>query len=187
MATRLRKTRKLRGGRHMGWGQVGQHRASGHKGGLGRSGHMKHLWSTVIKEDQDHFGHKSTHRPASVAIITKKWINVRDLDDIFTKSGKSENSKKIIDLTSLEVDKLLGGGQVKTAYTIKVKLATTSAQEKIKQSGGEIIMPKTEEKTPDKTEEKTPDKTEEKTPEKTEEKIEQETTDKNENIATNNG
>jgi len=49
MPTRLRKTRKLRGGRHMGWGQVGQHRASGHKGGLGRSGHLKHLWSTVIK------------------------------------------------------------------------------------------------------------------------------------------
>jgi len=40
MPTRLRKTRKLRGGRHMGWGQVGQHRASGHKGGLGRSGHL---------------------------------------------------------------------------------------------------------------------------------------------------
>ena len=75
MPTRLRKTRKLRGGRHMGWGQVGQHRASGHKGGLGRSGHLKHLWSTVIKEDQDHFGHESTHRPVSVAIITKKWVN----------------------------------------------------------------------------------------------------------------
>jgi len=40
MPTRLRKTRKLRGGRHMGWGLVGQHRASGHKGGLGRSGHL---------------------------------------------------------------------------------------------------------------------------------------------------
>ena len=179
MATRLRKTRKLRGGRHMGWGQVGQHRASGHKGGLGRSGHMKHLWSTVIKEDQDHFGHKSTHRPVSVAMITKRWINVRDLDDIFAKFGKSESSNKIIDLTSLEFDKLLGGGQVKTAYTIKVKLATTSAQEKVKQSGGEIIMPKIEQKIPDKTEEKTSDKTEG--------KMEQKTTDKNQNITTNDG
>ena len=37
----------------MGWGQVGQHRSFGHKGGLGRSGHLKHLASTVIKEDQD--------------------------------------------------------------------------------------------------------------------------------------
>ena len=71
MASRLRKTRRLRGGRHMGWGQVGQHRSFGHKGGLGRSGHLKHLWSTVIKEDQDHFGHESTHRPASVSAQEK--------------------------------------------------------------------------------------------------------------------
>ena len=141
MASRLRKTRKLRGGRHMGWGQVGQHRSFGHKGGLGRSGHLKHLWSTVIKEDQDHFGHESTHRPASVSIITKKWVNVRDLDDLFAKVGKSENSKNILDLTSLEIDKLLGGGKITNAYTIKVKYASVSAQEKIKQAGGEVTLP----------------------------------------------
>ena len=141
MATRLRKTRKLRGGRHMGWGQVAQHRSFGHKGGLGRSGHLKHLWSTVIKEDQDHFGHESTHRPLSVSIITKKWVNVRDLDDLFAKAGKSENSKNILDLTSLEIDKLLGGGKVTNAYTIKVKYASISAQEKVKQSGGEVTLP----------------------------------------------
>ena len=141
MATRLRKTRKLRGGRHMGWGQVGQHRAFGHKGGLGRSGHLKHLWSTVIKEDQDHFGHESTHRPASVSIITKKWVNVRDLDDLFAKVGKSENSKNILDLTSLQIDKLLGGGKITNAYSIKVKYASISAQEKVKQAGGEVTLP----------------------------------------------
>ena len=141
MATRLRKTRKLRGGRHMGWGQVGQHRSFGHKGGLGRSGHLKHLASTVIKEDQDHFGHESTHRPLSVSIITKKWINVRDLDDLFSKAGKSENSKNVLDLTSLEIDKLLGGGEVINAYTIIVKQASLAAQEKIKKSGGEVTLP----------------------------------------------
>jgi len=141
MATRLRKTRKLRGGRHMGWGQVAQHRSFGHKGGLGRSGHLKHLASTVIKEDQDHFGHESTHRPISVSIITKKWVNVRDLDDLFATAGKSENSKNILDLTSLEIDKLLGGGKVTNAYTIKVKYASISAQEKVKQSGGEVTLP----------------------------------------------
>ena len=141
MATRLRKTRKLRGGRHMGWGQVAQHRSFGHKGGLGRSGHLKHLASTVIKEDQDHFGHESTHRPISDSIITKKWVNVRDLDDLFTKAGKSENSKNILDLTSLEIDKLLGGGKVTNAYTIKVKYASISAQEKVKQAGGEVTLP----------------------------------------------
>mgnify|MGYP001347750373 CR=1 FL=1 len=147
MATRLRKTRKLRGGRHMGWGQVGQHRSFGHKGGLGRSGHLKHLASTVIKEDQDHFGHESTHPPHPN--ITKKWINVRDLDDLFTKSGKSENSKNILNLTELEIEKLLGGGKVNNAYTIIVKQASASAQEKVKKSGGEVTLPveKTDKKT----------------------------------------
>ena len=53
MATRLRKTRRLRGGRHMGWGQVAQHRASGHKGGLGVTGLKKHGRSTMIKEDPE--------------------------------------------------------------------------------------------------------------------------------------
>ena len=125
----------------MGWGQVGQHRSFGHKGGLGRSGHLKHLWSTVIKEDQDHFGHESTHRPASVSIITKKWVNVRDLDDLFAKVGKSENSKNILDLTSLQIDKLLGGGKITNAYSIKVKYASISAQEKVKQAGGEVTLP----------------------------------------------
>ena len=155
MATRLRKTRKLRGGRHMGWGQVGQHRSFGHKGGLGRSGHLKHLASTVIKEDQDHFGHESTHRPLSVSIITRIWVNVRDLDDLFAKSGKSENSKKVLDLTSPEIDKLLGGGEVNNAYTVIVKRATSSAQEKIKKSGGEVTLPveKTDKKAEVSTEE----------------------------------
>jgi len=155
MATRLRKTRKLRDRRHMGWGQVAQHRSFGHKGGLGRSGHLKHLASTVIKEDQDHFGHESTHRPLSVSIITRKWVNVRDLDDLFAKSGKSENSKKVLDLTSLEIDKLLGGGEVNNAYTVIVNRASSSAQEKIKKSGGEVTLPvkKTDKKAEVSTEE----------------------------------
>ncbi len=77
MATRLRKTRRLRGGRHMGWGQVGQHRASGHKGGLGIAGLHKYHFSTLLKENPDHFGHDSTHPPHP--IITRKWASVRDL------------------------------------------------------------------------------------------------------------
>ncbi|MEK6908054.1 MAG: 50S ribosomal protein L15, partial [Thermoproteota archaeon] len=96
MATRLRKTRRLRGGRHMGWGQVGQHRASGHKGGLGIAGLHKYHFSTLLKENPDHFGHDSTHPPHP--IITRKWASVRDLDDLFSKFGKEEGGKKIIDL-----------------------------------------------------------------------------------------
>jgi large subunit ribosomal protein L15 len=137
MATRLRKTRKLRGGRNMGWGQVGQHRASGHKGGLGVSGMMKHHYSTLLKEDQNHFGHDSTHPPHPN--ITKKWASVRDLDDLFSKFGKEEGGKKIIDLEAAGFEKILGGGKVLNAYTVKVNRFTATAEEKIKAIGGDVL------------------------------------------------
>ena len=137
MATRLRKTRKYRGSRTHGWGQIGQHRASGHKGGLGRSGMLKHLYSSMLKYDPDHFGHDST-RPPHPNII-KKWINVRDLDGLFAKFGTTQDNKKLLDLKKLGYAKLLGGGQVQNAYTLKIRQFTESAQEKVKQAGGEVV------------------------------------------------
>ncbi len=136
MATRLRKTRRLRGGRHMGWGQVGQHRSSGHKGGLGVTGMMKHHYSTLLKDDPDHYGHNSTKPPHPN--ITKKWTSVRDLDDLFTKFGKEEGGKKVVDLKSAGYEKLLGGGKVTNAYSVKVDQFTASAEEKLKAAGGDI-------------------------------------------------
>ena len=46
-----------------------------------------------------------------------------------------------MDLTSLEIDKLLGGGKIPNAYTIKVKYASNSAQEKVAKAGGEVTLP----------------------------------------------
>lgn len=137
MATRMRKTRKFRGSRTHGWGQIGQHRASGHKGGLGKAGLHKHLFSTLLKDNPDHFGHDSTHPPHP--IITKKWASIRDLDNMFSKYGKQDGGKKVIDLDGLGYDKLLGGGQVKGAYSIRVQRYTASAEEKIKKAGGEVL------------------------------------------------
>lgn len=137
MATRLRKTRRLRGGRNMGWGQVAQHRASGHKGGLGVSGMMKHHYSSLLKDEPDHFGHSSTHPPKPN--ITKKWASIRDLEDLFAKFGRENDGKKIIDLKSAGYDKLLGGGKANTAYSVIVGKFTASAEEKIKAAGGEVL------------------------------------------------
>ena len=137
MATRTRKTRKFRGSRTHGWGQVGQHRASGHKGGLGVAGQLKHHFSSMLKENPDHFGHDSTHTPHPN--IIKKWTSVRDLDDLFTKFGTKEGGKNVIDLTRNGYDKLLGGGKISNVYAVKVKQFTASAEEKIKQAGGEVL------------------------------------------------
>ena len=137
MATRLRKTRRLRGGRHMGWGQVGQHRASGHKGGLGVTGMMKHHYSSMLKDNPDHFGHDSTKPPRPN--ITRKWAGVRDLDDLFVKFGKEEGGKKVIDLHSAGFEKLLGGGKLTNAYSVKISKYTSSAKEKLNAVGGEVL------------------------------------------------
>ena len=137
MATRLRKTRKFRGSRNHGWGQVAQHRASGHKGGLGQSGMLKHHFSTMLKEDPKHFGHNSINPPTRN--IIKKWVGVRDLDDLYLRSGKQEDSKKILDLKALGFNKLLGGGKVKNAYSIKIDQFTAKPEEKVKNAGGELL------------------------------------------------
>ncbi len=125
----------------MGWGQVGQHRASGHKGGLGITGMMKHHYSTMLKDYPDHFGHNSTTPPNPN--ITKKWASIRDLDDLFAKIGKQEDrsqqeSVKIIDLATAGYEKLLGGGSVTTPYVVRVGRFTASAEEKVKAAGGNI-------------------------------------------------
>jgi large subunit ribosomal protein L15 len=136
MPTRARKTRKYRGSRHCGWGQIGQHRASGHKGGLGQSGLHKHHFIRMLMTDPKHFGHDSTHPPHPN--LVRKWVSVRDLDDIYAKHGKQDGGKKLIDLSELGYDKLLGGGQTENAYVVKVEKFSASAEEKVKQSGGEV-------------------------------------------------
>ena len=79
--------------------------------------------------------------------ITKKWTSVRDLDDLFTKFGKEEGGKKVVDLESAGYEKLLGGGKITNAYSVKVGNFTASAEEKLKAVGGEILQSVTEEKT----------------------------------------
>jgi large subunit ribosomal protein L15 len=69
-----------------------------------------------------------------------KWINVRDLDAVFAKHGKADESGKVIlDLTSLGYDKLLGGGSITGAYAIKISKISENAKAKIETAGGEVI------------------------------------------------
>jgi large subunit ribosomal protein L15 len=91
----------------------------------------------MLKFDPDHYGHDSTKPPHPN--ITRKWASVRDLDDLFTQFGKEEGGKKIIDLEDAGFDKLLGGGKLTNAYSVKIKQFTASAEEKLKAVGGEVL------------------------------------------------
>ena len=137
MATRLRKTRKYRGSRNHGWGQVAQHRASGHRGGLGVSGQLKHHFSSMLANDPHHFGHSSTRPP--VPNVTRRWAAVRDLDDLYAKYGTKSDDKMIINLKDAGYEKLLGGGSVNAPYTVIIPDSTKSAAAKVSGAGGEVL------------------------------------------------
>ncbi|MGC8969124.1 MAG: uL15 family ribosomal protein [Conexivisphaera sp.] len=140
MPTRLRKTRWKRGTRVVGWGRVGQHRKSGRTGG--RGGLKRHKRSWMLKYEPDHFGYHGFYRhPAPNKV--RRWVNVRDLDEIYEGSGSraTEGGVPVIDLASMGIEKLLGGGSVSRAYKVIVGSATPSAVEKVKGAGGSVVAP----------------------------------------------
>ena len=130
MPTRVRKSRKYRGSRTHGYGQIGQHRHSGSRGGHGNAGLHKHKWSWMLKYDPDHFGRDPFRPPGQMK--PTKWANVGDLDAL--AKGKS------LDLTAIGVQKLLGSGTVRGAYHVTVSSFTKRAQAKIEASGGKITV-----------------------------------------------
>ena len=87
----------------------------------------------MIKNMPDHFGRHDFKRPQGV-IKKDKTINVGELEDKFP-------GKKDIDLEKEGFDKLLGGGKLNSKLKIKVDSASGKAIEKIKEKGGEVVLP----------------------------------------------
>ncbi len=138
MATRLRKSRRQRGTRFCGWGQIGQHRASGSRGGVGNAGKHKHFYIRTVKEEPEHFGHEQFHALRKSDIT--RWVNLKDLNQLMKYSKGTEDGKVILDLNELGYEKLLGAGRVDAVVSIKVKKASKSAKEKIAEAGGEVLV-----------------------------------------------
>jgi len=141
VATRRRKTRRLRGSRCHGWGRSGQHRNSGSQGGHGNAGWKRHKWSSVIRYGIE-IGEPG-FRSLNPAPTT---INVSDLSERiknFVKAGhaKESNGKFEIDLARAGYTKLLGEGNVQTPLRVTVGEHSKRAAEKISAAGGEIISP----------------------------------------------
>jgi large subunit ribosomal protein L15 len=114
-----------------GYGQIGQHRHSGSRGGHGNAGLHKHKWSWMIINDPDHFGRDPFRPPGHFR--ASRWINVGQLD------GMAKGTKSL-DLSSMGIDKLLGSGEVGGAYQVKVDSFTKKAQAKIEAAGGRILV-----------------------------------------------
>jgi len=139
MPHKLRKIRKKRGSRTQGYGRVGQHRKTSSKG-YRKAGRHKHGWSYVIKYEPEYFGKKGFTSPKSLK-VKENVINVGKLDEIAKKLSQAKREEKVyIDLESLGYTKLLGTGKVTKPLKVKVAACSSSAAEKIKEAGGEIII-----------------------------------------------
>jgi large subunit ribosomal protein L15 len=134
MPHKLRKIRKFRGTRTIGYGRIGQHRDSGSKGGR-KVGRHKHLWSWVVTHQPDYFGKSGFTSPKSLHSKVKT-INLNKLNEL-TQTMQGEKAQ--INLTDLGYTKLLGTGKITKAMTIQVASYSKSAAEKIKEAGGEIV------------------------------------------------
>ncbi len=140
MPTRKKKSRKQRGSRYCGWGQVGQHRGSGGRGGKGKAGGRKHFWIRTIKYEPDRYEHRGFKPPSSYK--TLKTINVGELENLILKEYGVEglNEDFEVNLPELGYDKLLGRGKIGVALRIKTDAYTQNALTKIENAGGKILQ-----------------------------------------------
>jgi large subunit ribosomal protein L15 len=142
MPHKLRKVRRQRGSRYMGFGQVGQHRKSGMRGGKGKAGGHKHFWIRTVKYEPWRF-HKIGFLPPSAKEPRLATMNVGELEDLAVKVIGDYGVKggNELDLAALGISKLLGRGNVSVPLKVKVAYATMSAKEKVEEAGGSIVEP----------------------------------------------
>jgi len=144
MGTRHRKSRKHRGSRTCGWGQIGQHRKSGSRGGHGHAGMHKHKWTWVLKYAPDYFGKHGFHRPNKREIKAINLIQLTTLLENFERRGelKLVEGMPFLNLAELGIGKLVAGGKLDRKVFVVVERWTEKAEKAIKEAGGKIISPK---------------------------------------------
>lgn len=145
MPHKLRKSRKSRGTRTVGYGRIGQHRAVGQRGGHGKAGRRKHLASWVLRYEPDYFKKKGFYSPRN---IETQILNVGDLEDLAGKLSSAEQLEErdglpFLDLDRLGIDKLLGQGYISKSFSVKVASFSDSASKKVEGAGGKIFIENT--------------------------------------------
>lgn len=145
MPHKLRKSRKQRGSRYCGWGQVGQHRKGGMRGGKGKAGGRKHFWIRTVRYEPNRYRNIG-FKPPSALEPKVETVNVGELEDLAYKTLGAEKVKVgagelSLDLDSLGYDKLLGRGDISLPLKLKVSEYTSRAVEKVEAAGGKILEP----------------------------------------------
>jgi large subunit ribosomal protein L15 len=149
---KLRKTRKRRGTRTVGWGQIGQHRKHGQKGGR-KVGRHKHLWTYILRYEPDYFGKKGFTSQQSVKTHVNT-INIGQLDELIDKLNlekqlTKKRGKVFIDLNAFGYQKLLAAGKLTKPVMVKVNSHSENAAKKIEETSGQIVSERKDESEPE--------------------------------------
>ncbi len=140
-----RKSRRRHGHQTAFRGAKERTRHSGNRGGYGKAGTGKradHKKTLVINQTggNNYFGKSRAIRRKQAPKM--KPINLSFIQDNISslvKSGKAKETKGSYEII-LNKYKLLGEGELKFKANISVSSASASAIEKVKKSGGEVII-----------------------------------------------
>ena len=143
---KTRKNRKMRGSKTHGWGAMKKHRGAGSRGGRGMAGTGKRgdAKKPSIWKDKKYFGKYGFKRPKKITIKIKA-INLKTIEQnleplLLKKLIEKKNDSYVIDLKKLGFNKLLSTGKITKKFDIKCEYASKKAIDKIKKSGGDIVL-----------------------------------------------
>lgn len=144
----------MRGRRTHGYGRVGQHRKTGQRAGRGKTTQWKKSKKSYYLKQKElgfpdpdwDFGKKGFKRPQDITRIYKiNAINIKDLDlkiERFVQDEKASKTGNIytINLTDINIQKVLGRGDINKKINISVKKASEKAIQKIEAAGGKVTL-----------------------------------------------
>ena len=147
VVNKRKKNTRQRGGTTHGYGSMKKHRGFGHKGGKGNAGSGKRADSKKPSnwKDSKYFGKhgfKNLGFKKQVKAINLLEIEQNLQNFISNKSVSKESDVYIVDLKKIGFNKLLGKGTPKNKYKITAEYASKKVIDKIKKSGGDVVLTK---------------------------------------------
>ncbi|MHA2289189.1 MAG: uL15m family ribosomal protein [Promethearchaeota archaeon] len=144
----------MRGTRTQGYGRVGQHRKAGQRAGKGKTTQWKKSKKTYYLKQKElgfpdpdwDFGKRGFKRPQDInRIYHVNALNIKDLDskiedltlkNVATKTGNTYT----INLKDINIQKILGRGEINKKINLTVDKASKRAIEKIESAGGKVTV-----------------------------------------------
>lgn len=149
-----KKIRRHRASRTVGYGTQGQHRKTGQRAGRGKTTQWKYSKkSYYLKQKELGFpdpdwimGKRGFKRPQDmVRIYNVNALNLKDLDLkleslVQDKKASKSGDTYTINLSDINVQKVLGRGEINKKINLTVKNASKRAVEKIEAAGGKVVL-----------------------------------------------